>query len=300
MLAVALVCVAVGCDDPDAIPVRPSAQGTQLTLTAFPTTVLRSGSSVRLSARLADDAGTSIRGERITFQPSSGTVEPNSAITNENGSVIVTFTGEQDAHIVASTSGIAKAIDVNAVAPFTVSVRPSLPIRTTGADVEVVLTAAAIANPPIPTVTLDCGAGAGAVDVTATRRTRCTFPREADFTLTATAGTPNGWTTSDRMTVRATEPGTPPPPTGVLSVAASLVAGREYNIAVSASIPMRRFAFHFGDGAGENREPSGGATTASARHVYASQPLAPYVIRVEGEPLNGGTTIGATTTVTVP
>ena len=97
-IAIVLALVAVtACDDADTVPVQPSRTASALTLTAFPTTVLRSGSDVRVTARVTDGQGALIEGTSVTFTSSSGSLNPPSATTSSSGTASVTLSASDHA-----------------------------------------------------------------------------------------------------------------------------------------------------------------------------------------------------------
>ena len=294
-IAVALAVVVVtGCDDADSIPVQPSRTASALTLSAFPTTVLRSGSDVRVTARVTDEHGGLIEGTTVNFSTTSGTLTPSAATTSSSGTASATLSASDVARVTASlASGASAAIDLPAVAPFTIAIdRPST-VPVAGATFTVQVTPnGGVVSPPGPAlVTINCGFGS-TVDVTASRSHQCVFPSAGDFTVEAAAGAANGWTTSERVQVTATTSPSSPSPTNP-SAAVSLVAveigrqtGRaEWRLSATATVPMARFEFDFGDGAKATKTGEGNGLSAAEQHLYTPPPAA-----------NNGCTANATNT----
>ena len=276
-LAFAVV-VVTGCDDADSIPVQPSRTASALTLSAFPTTVLRSGSDVQVSARVTDAQGGLIEGTAVTFTTSSGALSTSSATTSSSGTATATLSANDAARVTASLpSGASAAIDLPAVSPFTVTIdRPST-VLAAGATFTVQVTPnSGVVSPPAPAVvTINCGFGS-TVDITATRSHQCVFPSAGDFTVQATAQTANGWTTSESVRVSATSSGTPssPSPTATVSVT-GIELGRNdgsswWRFTATSTVSMRQFEFDFGDGnSGTKLTDTTNLTTATEQHIYA-------------------------------
>ena len=307
-IALALLAVAA-CDDADTVPVQPSKTASSVTLTAFPTTVLRSGSDVRITARVTDDQGALIEGSALTFTTTSGSLSPSSATTSSSGTTSVTLSASDAAHVTASLStGATAAIDLPAVVPFTLTLdRPST-ILVDGATFGVQITPnSAVVNPPAPSaLTFNCGFGS-AVDVTATRSHRCVFPSAGDFMVEAAARTANGWTLTERAQVTAVTSGTSVPPsgsTGTLTLSVTNVTSREMRITATSTVLIREFRFIFEgreDGpAATHRFDGPGGFSASAQHRYPDPPPQSYTARVSAEPADRSPAITADITVTLP
>jgi Big-like domain-containing protein len=274
--------VVTGCDDPDSVPVQPSRTASVLTLSAFPTTVLRSGSDVRVTARATDGQGALVEGTPVTFTASSGALSTPAASTSSSGTASVTLSASDVARVTASlSSGASAAIDLPAVSPFTLALERPSTVLVGGTTFGALITPnTAVVNPPAPTaVTINCGFGS-AVDVTATRTHRCEFPSAGDFVVEAAARTANGWTIAERVQITAvtsaTPPSSPSPTTGSLTLSASQVSGREWRITATSTVPVREFVFRFGDGVGKD-EPTArrrfdgpGGLTASEQHIYGA------------------------------
>ena len=312
-LVLALV-AAPACDDADTVPVQPSRIASALTLTAFPTTVLRSGSDVRVTVRVTDGQGGLVEGTAVTFTSTSGSLSTSSASTSSNGAADVTLSASDATRVTASLpTGASAALDLPAVAPFTLTLdRPST-VLVAGTTFGVQITPnASVVNPPAPTaVTINCGFGS-AVDVTATRTHRCEFPSAGDFTVEAAARTANGWTLSERAqvtaVVSATSPVPPSPSTSTLSVSVAIVGGNERRITATAQVPIREFRFIFDDRTPPIPQPPGppaetkrfdgpGSFTASAQYIYAN---GDYKATVRAEPVSGGSSINGDVSFTVP
>ena len=307
-IALALV-VVTACDDADTVPVQPTRTASALTLTAFPTTVLRSGSDISVTARVTDGQGALIEGTSVSFTTSSGSVNPSAATTSSSGIASVTLSASDAVRVTASLStGTSASLDLPAVAPFALTLdRPST-ILVAGTTFGVQVTPnVAVVNPPGPTaVTINCGFGSS-VDVTATRSHRCVFPSAGDFTVEAAARTANGWTLTDRAQVTAVIDPTSAPPssgTGTLTLSVTDVTSREMRITATSTVLIREFRFIFDDRPGNQNPPATtqrfdgpGALSTSAQYRYPDG-SGSYKVTVRAEPANGSAVVTADTTIT--
>jgi hypothetical protein len=273
-LGLLAVVVVTGCDDPDSVPVQPSRTASVLTLSAFPTTVLRSGSDVRVTARATDGQGALVEGTPVTFASTTGALNTSSATTSSSGNASVTLSASDAARVTASLStGPSAAIELPAVAPFTVAIERPPTILVNGATFSARVTMnSSVPGPPVPTmVTIHCGFGS-AVDVTTTLSHRCEFPSAGDFTVQATAHAANGWTISDSVPVTAGTPSSSnSPAVSVRAVEIGRYGGSaEWRFTATASAPMGRFEFDFGDGHSATKATdTTNLMTATEQHLYA-------------------------------
>lgn len=311
MLICAASLIATGCDDADAVATtRPSPTPSRVSLTAFPTTVLRSGSDVTITARITDDLGGNIEGTPVTFSTTNGSLSTTTALTSSLGSAIVTLSASDAARVTANATGLSSDVEVAAMSPFAVSLSRPSQVFMEGAtfDVDVIANRDAI-NPPGPSgVTLNCGFG-DTVDVTATRSTRCVFPSAGEFNVVATARAANGWTTTDSARVTAVSRTAPPSSSaGAITVTPSEITRgddyAEWRFLVSSSVPMNRVEFDFGDyvdippgtdrskGTKTDKVPDGDKLSAAAQFLYRPTALGTgnsktYEVRVTVWPADG-------------
>jgi hypothetical protein len=284
----------VACDDPDLVPVRPSPVAAQVTLSAFPTALLASGSEVRVTVRVTTTSGANFEG-RLTLATTAGTLDRTEAQTDASGQVTVILTSSEAATVTATVNGMTGSVAIPAVPPFTVAVQaPAGEVPVGAVDLPIVVTRTpGFVNPPLPaSVTVDCGTGSALVDVTTLSAARCTFPSQARYTVTAFARASTGWTTTDRVTLTVVHPAAPVGPLS-LALSTSHVGGTEWRIRASAGTPMRSFYFDFGDGFDSRQEFSGGRLEASAQHVFA-QRTEPYTVRVTAQPADGRASVSQT------
>ena len=323
-----LVCAAgllvTGCEDPDSGPTtRPSPTASRVMLTAFPTTVLRSGSDVTVTARVTSDLGANVEGTPVTFSTTAGTLSTTSALTSSLGSASVTLSGGDPARVTATASGVSNDIEIGATAPFAVTVATPSQVFTDGATFGVDVTPNRDAvNPPGPVaLTLNCGVG-DTVDVTIDRSRRCVFPSAGEFTVQAAGRAANGWTTTDSVRVTATSRTSPPPSSssGALSLSAveigSGVGYAEWRFTATASAPMNSFEFAFGDykdvppgndpskGTKTDKAADGEGLTASVQFIYhpvltGGATSKEYEVTVTGFPRSGGQRVTVSQKITV-
>ena len=163
-----------------------------------------------MTGRLTDTAGAPLAGRTIQLSTGSGSLNSSSAVTDQNGTVTVTLTGSASTTVRASASGIDAALDVPAVAPFTVGLDSKYSVIQPGESVEMYIIVTAvpgIANPPTPsTVTLACGNGqtvAVSVVLGERRTATCTYRERDSYVATVTTTTANGWSTTASTRVTA-------------------------------------------------------------------------------------------------
>lgn len=204
-----------GCRDMQPMPVGPSPVASRLTLTASPSAVLLSGSTVTLSAQLLDANGARVPDALLRFATNTGSLSRSDGVTNANGDVALTLTASAPATVSATGPGVPQvSTTITAVAPFTLTVvAPGQTfVDDTPIDVAIIPTTALGAAPSPATVTVRCGTAAaqalnGAIG---TLTSRCSFPGTGPQTITATATTANGWSTSASLRVTANARPTPP------------------------------------------------------------------------------------------
>lgn len=206
---VALVFVA-GCSGVPANPVAPSLTPSRLTLTVSPPTVLLSGSTAVVRARLVDASGSGVSGERLRFVTNAGSLSALEGITSTNGEVQITLTASTPATVSATApAGIAQVnASVDAVAPFTLELAAAAGAIVDDAPIDVIVRQTTVVAAPGPqTLTVRCGSAANSVTVpggTGTIPVRCRFGSPGTFDVVASGSTANGWTTTSaplRVTV---------------------------------------------------------------------------------------------------
>jgi hypothetical protein len=297
--ALPLLLFVAGCDSADPTPVRPSPTPSRVALSVFPTSVLRSGSSVTLTARVTDDAGSNVTDTAVAFATSTGELSAASASTGSAGMATVTLTASEPARVTATAGGARAEVDLEAVAPFSVRVSPRGTVgvgATVDVPVEVQLNRS-VADPPRPAaVTIDCGTGGGTQDVTVTLVGRCTFANTGSYTVRASARAANGWTVTDSTDVSIANP-TTPAVTFLVTVSSTHVGGREWRIGVNATAPMRQVHIQFGEHESSTTiDPDGSRTFVASSHVYPA--MGTYTATVRAEPVNG-TPVTQTITIDV-
>lgn len=183
----------------------PPAGPSRLDLTASPTRLLLSGSTVTVTGRLTDTAGAPLAGRTVTLATTAGTLSASSAVTDSNGSISVTLTGSASA-TVRGSSTVDGSVDVPAVAPFTLGLDSKYSVVIPNDPVDMFITVTpvqGIPNPPSPsTVTLACGNGQ--TESLGDRRTAtCTYRQKDSYVATVTATAANGFSTSASTRITA-------------------------------------------------------------------------------------------------
>lgn len=297
-LCLLILITLTGCNYPDAMPAGPSPVASRLTLTTHPAVLLRSGSEATITARATDGNGTNVNGATIAFTTNAGSLSRASAITGEAGLVSVLVSGSNPARVVATLDGISAAVELQAVAPFTVALEPISMMGLGGTDVAVsVAMNRDVPAPPKPSaVLIDCGVSAPPIDVTTDLIARCVFPVAGDYTVRATARAANGWTVQDSVRVTARTAPVPAPTAVGLAVSVTETNAAEHRIHATATVPMRVFDFDFGDGFSATHAPQGNRMTAAESHIFAP---GTHTVRVTATPADGRAPVTKTTTFMV-
>jgi len=189
----------------------PAPGAGRLDLTASPTLLLLSGSTVTINGRLTDTAGAGLSGRTVQLSADSGSLGAASAVTDSTGAFTTTLTSSVTTTVRASSSGVDGSLAISAVAPFVVGLDAKYSVVKPGDSVDMVVTVTPMpgfANPPGPsTVSLDCGNG-DTISLGSQRTASCTYKEKNVYTATVTAGTSNGFktTASTRISAEAQAP----------------------------------------------------------------------------------------------
>ncbi len=205
LTCVALVGGASGCrNTPSPLPL-PSPVAQRLTLSASPAFVLTSGSDIAIEAIMrsaTDDAIVGVEVE-LAVDADAGTLAPRASVrTDASGRTATRLTADQAVTVRGSAGDLRASLLVPVVAPFRLEVQqtrtPARPMESTPIQARV-HTVPGIVDTPSPRLTIDCAGGAPVATFLLERT--CVFPAFGTYTVTGTAVTANGWTTSATTTV---------------------------------------------------------------------------------------------------
>lgn len=280
-----------GCT-PGAVAPRPTPQAADVTLSAFPSTVLRSGSTVTITGVIRDASGTRLQdGTAATLASSDGTLSKTDVTTNSAGEFQVTLTSSAPTTVRASSSGHGAAVEIAAADPFTISLNSDGGIAGGQVTVTVAVTpTSGIASPPNPaTVTASCRSGAGTTTLEGRLGQQfltCVYPSAGTYAATATATAANGWTRSASRDV--TVGAGPAALTIIATTSFALGGGRAYVFSTGGTLAPRSWVWHFGDGAAR--------ATSDAGVYHSYQSGGTYTVTVTGYD-GDGREIGSASTV---
>lgn len=283
-IGVLVFAAACGDDDPPAPTAPAVSRAIRIALSSYPTSVLLSGSSVQITARVTNDRGEAVAQAPISFTSESGTFDAATTLTSNIGYATVTFTGDRATTIVASAGGTQSEHQIEAIAPYALRMSASTDGVTNIADVTLsAIPNVLVVNPPAPArMTVDCGDSVLHDMPTSgpPRAFRCSFSSAGDHTIYGDAVASNGW--SLRETVRARVG----PPTAEQTLSISVTPGAqgpsyiEVGFAANtAGMAFQHIAWDFGDGAGANSD------RVNESHIYRA--VGTYTVRVTGFPATG-------------
>lgn len=139
-----------------------SAAAARILLSATPSAVLVTGTTVSITALVLDEAGNRVPGIPVTFSATTGTLSAGLVATDLNGEARVTLVTNRDA-VVTATAGAQTAqltLPINPGPTVTITT-PQLPLRAHTTAVFTVAVAPAVGptGPPVVSVVIDFGDG---------------------------------------------------------------------------------------------------------------------------------------------
>ncbi|HXH25383.1 MAG TPA: Ig-like domain-containing protein, partial [Vicinamibacterales bacterium] len=213
-----------------------AANAARVALMAAPTTLPSTGGSSRITATVLDGAGSPIRGARVVFSASAGTLSASSATTDASGDATVTLTTTRNATVTArvgsGAEGLTATIDVTVGVPAAVTLTCLGSGTTAGSSCsqQVGLSVSFTARrettagaAPIVSSTLEFGDGTSMPLGTLSSSTTVShvYQNTGSYVATLRATDANGETTA-------------------ASVSVSIVPRTPINVTVSASTPTTR------------------------------------------------------------
>jgi hypothetical protein len=287
------------------------AAGAQaITMSATPSTLSPSGSTVEVSAIVNDTNGNRLPGVAVTFSTTRGTLNPSVANTDGNGIARTALTGSEGATVTARVGQQTATLEVrqSAVTAFSLAVDPATPAA--GQPVRLTITPGstgggtappgggtttpAPTTGPAPRVTVNWGDGSSEDIgvVAATRSVTHIYSAAGFYTITATGTSPEGETFSNAIPVTVAQQApvqvTAQPTSGNLATVFS------FTITPTTGALISSVVINYGDGTEDNL---GAISTQTVRqHTYSS--IGQKTVTVTQTEVNGRITI-ATVTVTV-
>jgi hypothetical protein len=265
-----------------------SAASKTIILAASPAQLPSTGGTSTISARVEDEAGSSLPGAPVTFSTTSGNITPTTTNTDSSGIATATLDTSAKAEVTA-TSGTASG-------KITVDLRPRVGVTITGpanppaAGLPATFTISVAAGANVTNVTVEFGDGArqslGALSGSTTLSHIYTNPGTYSASATATEATGDVTTVATAITILPAQPpgviiqvsDTTPTPSQIVTLTAN-VSG--------ATSTVIRYEWDFGDGS---------TAVTTGNQITKSWAVADtYVIRVTVIQASGPSGQGQTT-----
>ena len=271
-----------------------AAAANRVTLSASPSTVRPSGSSVEVSAFVSDTNGNPVRQVPVTFSTTRGTMNPSVVNTDGEGIARSTLTASETATVTARVGSGADnrtatlEVRTTTTPSFTLATSPTSP--SAGQPVSLTITPAAN-TAPVVTVNWGDGDSDDIGVVAAVRSVTHTYDAPGFFTISAT-GSQDGDTFSNATSV--TVASRPPVQLTVTPTTASVGTPFSFTITPTTGALIQRIVINYGDG---TEDDLGAISTQTTRqHSYSTQ--GQKVATATQTETNGNVT-RATVTVTV-
>ena len=287
MFALGVLVFSAACGDDSPSPTAPpvASRPGRISLSIYPTSLLFSGSSVQVTARVTNDRGEVIAGTPISFTSESGTFEPATTQTSNIGMAAVTFTSDRPTTIVANAAGARGEQAIEAIVPYSLRMSASTDGVSNIADVTLsALPNILVVNPPAPTrLSIDCGDGT-AHDVPPSgppRAFRCTFSTAGEHTIYGQALAANGWSLRESVSARVGAPSAQQS-LSIASVSPGAQGPSYIEVgftATTAGVVFQHIGWDFGDGS------SASSDRLNESHIYRAPGT--YTVRVTGTPTTG-------------
>lgn len=271
-----------------------AAAANRVTLSANPSTVRPSGSSVEISALVSDTNGNPVRQVPVTFSTTRGTINPTIVDTDANGIARATLTASETATVTARVGSGADnrtatlEIRTTTTPSVTLSVTPASP----SAGQPVGLTVTPAAN-TAPQVTVEWGDGNSQdIGVVAAARTVThTYGSPGFYTINATA-TQDGDTFSNSIPVTVAQ--RPPVQLTVNPPSGPLATNFAFTITPTTGALISNIVINYGDG----QQDTLGAVSSQVTRQHRYSATGTFTATVTQTETSGNVT-AASVTVTV-
>ncbi len=273
-----------------------AAAASRVTLSANPSTVRPSGSSVEITALVNDTTGNALPNVQVSFSTTRGTIIPAVANTDASGIAKTTLSASETATVTARVGSGADnrttTLEVRAatVASFTLATSPATP--TVGQPVTLTITPAANTAPRV-TVSWGDGVDQDIGVVAAARSVTHTYTAAGFYTINATGISPEGEAFSNAITVTvAQQPGVQ---LTVTPTSGSVGTIFTFTITPTTGALIQNVTINYGDGTSDDLGPLSIQRTVT--HFYST--AGPKTVTVTQREVNGNiTTASVTVSVT--
>ncbi len=272
-----------------------AAAAGRITLSANPSTVRTSGSTIEVSAVVSDTGGNPVPGVPVTFSTSRGSINPTIATTDANGQARTSLTSNEAATITATVGagGDGQTAEMEVATSLTPSFQLAVEPEEPAAGQPVRLTISP-AEGTAPAVTVNWGDSADTQDigvVAAERSVTHTYGAPGFFTISV-VGTQGNDTFRNSTSVTVAQ--SPPVQLTANPTSGNLATNFSFTITPTTGALIDKITIQYHD---EGTEDLGAISTQTTRtHQFASQGQKTVTVtQIEA----GGRQTIATVTVTV-
>lgn len=276
----------------NAVQIRVGAAAAQnVTLSATPSTVRASGSSVEVAAFVNDTNGNRLANVPVAFSTTRGTLDPGVANTDANGVARTTLTASETATVTARVGAQTATLEVRqaTIASFTLTVSPTNPAA--GQPVSLTITPAANTAPRI-VVTWGDGNSDDIGAVSAARAVVHTYATPGFYTITAAGTSPEGEVFSNSTSVTVAQQ--PPVDLTVTPTTGQVGTVFTFTITPTTGAIVSNVSINFGDGT--SQDFGAVSTQRTVTHSYST--IGTKTVTVTQTEVNGRVTT-ATVTISV-
>jgi hypothetical protein len=272
-----------------------AAAASNVSLSATPSSIRRSGSTLEVLAFVRDTNGNALPNVPVTFSATRGTISPNVTNTDAEGTARTTLTSNEATSVTARVGSGAEGrtatleIQASLTPSFQLEASPTTP--TAGQPVRLTITPA---ENTAPRVVVDWGDGSAPQDVgtvAAARSITHTYALPGFYTINA-SGQQNGENFSNSIAVTVAQQ--PPVSVTVNPTTASVGVPFTFTITPTVGALIQNITINYGDG----QEDVLGAISTQTPRQHPYQSPGTYVVTVTQREANGNQTT-ATVTVTV-
>lgn len=251
----------------NAVRILVGAAGAQnVTLSATPSTVRPSGSSVEIAALVNDTNGNRLPNVPVAFSTSRGTLDPGVSNTDGSGVARSMLTASETATVTARVGSQTATLEVRSstVASFTLATTPPSP--SAGQPVSLTITPAANTA---PRVVVNWGDNTNPQDigvVSAVRAVTHIYSAPGFYTIEATGTSPEGDTFTNALPVTVAQQ----PPVGLTVTPTTGQIGTNFTFTITPTTGalISNIRIEYGDGATEDLGPI--STQVTRQHQYST------------------------------
>jgi hypothetical protein len=273
-----------------------AAAANSVSLTATPSTIRRSGSTIEVLAFVRDTSGNPLPNVPVTFSATRGNINPPVANTDAEGAARTQLTSNEASTVTARVGSGAEGrtatleIQASLTPSFQLETSPATP--TAGQPVRLTITPAENTAPQVSVAWGD-GTEQDIGTVAAARSVTHTYAVPGFYTITAT-GSQSGDTFSNSTAVTVAQQ--PPVAVTVTPTTASVGVPFTFTITPTVGALIQNITIDYGDGTGDNLGAISTQTTRTHSYSTGGRSFNVTVTQVEAD--GNRTTASVTVTVT--